>query len=611
MNRLSALREQGVILDIDLELCRFLWSQDPDVSEAVLMSACLTSYLYHKGNICLQLDEYAGGPLFEEAEGRQSPEAPALEEWKNRLSESPFVGGPGTFRPLILDSENRLYLHKLWHHEHTLAAALLERCRDSEKDIDVPLLHEGLERLFSFQSPSKVGTDWQRVAAALAVKHTLSVISGGPGTGKTSTVVRILALLAEQGEARGRMPAIALTAPTGKAAARLQEAIQSARESLPVTEGIREAIPGEAVTLHQLLGARRYTSRFRHNKENPLSQDVVVIDEVSMVDQALMSRVMEALLEGTKLILLGDKDQLASVEAGSVLGDICRGTENRFSSGTTAWLQSLSLDLPGEATVSAPDTLTDYVTLLTESYRFGADSGIARLAESVNRGEAEEAIAFLKSEQYPEIALVNSREDSALEELLAQRAAGYFDRLSRCSSPDEAFAILNEFRILAAHRRGPWGIRYLNRYIERILQERGSIPKYQQWYPGKPVMVNVNDYSLGLYNGDTGICLANEEQELRVYFQHDNAIREVAPSRLPDHNKAYALTVHKSQGSEFNNILIVLPAERSKVVSRELIYTAITRARKTVIILTPEEILRQGIREKLQRTSGLSDRLWP
>ncbi len=206
----------------------------------------------------------------------------------------------------------------------------------------------------------------------------------------------------------------------------------------------------------------------------------------------------------------------------------------------------------------------------------------------------------MKSEQYPEITIVNSREASALEELLTQRADRYFGRLSRCSSPDEAFAILKDFRILAAHRRGPWGIRYLNRYIEGILQERGSIPKYRQWYPGKPVIVNINDYSLGLYNGDTGICLPNNEQKLRVYFQHGNALREVAPSRLPDHNKAYALTVHKSQGSEFNNILLVLPSERSKVVSRELIYTAITRARKTVAILTPKEILIQGIRKKLQ-----------
>lgn len=610
MDRLAALREQGVIADIDLELCRFLGNQDPDVSWEVLMAACLTSSLYRKGNICLQLDEYAGGLLFEEAEGGQSPVAPALEAWKDHLSESPLVGDPGAFTPLILDSGNRLYLHKLWHHEHTLAGALLERCRVSEKAVDLPLLNEGLERLFSFQSPSEEETDWQKVAAALAVRHTLTVISGGPGTGKTSTVVRILALLAEQGEARGQLPAIALTAPTGKAAARLQDAIQSARESLPVTESIRGAIPEEAVTLHQLMGARRYTSRFTHNTENPLSHDVVVIDEVSMVDQAMMSRVMEALLEGTRLILLGDKDQLASVEAGSVLGDICRGAENRFSSDTSEWLQSLSLDLPGEATVYDPDALTDYVTLLTESYRFEADSGIARLAGHVNRGEAEEAIAILRSEQYPEITLVTSREASALEALLADRTGRYFDRLSSCSSVDEAFAILKDFRILAAHRRGPWGIRYLNRYIERILQEKGSIPKYRQWYTGKPVIVNVNDYSLGLYNGDTGICLPDDEQEPRVYFRHGNAIRAVASSRLPDHNKAYALTVHKSQGSEFNNILLVLPAAQSKVISRELIYTAVTRARQTVAILAPEEILRQGIRKKLQRTSGLSDRLW-
>lgn len=608
MDELVHLREQGVIGDIDLELCRFFWKREPEVSDEVLIAVCLTSYLYRKGHVCLPLEEYAGRTIFDEEGIEDPPEAPELAFWQEKLHQSSFVGDPGTFSPLVLDSRNRLYLHKLWHHENTLAEKLLERCKDSAKTIDRELLKEGMERLFSFEQETDV--DWQRVAAALSVKHSLSVISGGPGTGKTSTVVRILALLTEQGAARGRIPSIALTAPTGKAAARLQDAIRSAKKSLPVTEMIRKAIPDEAITLHQLMGARRNTSRFEHNKENPLSRDVVVIDEVSMVDQTLMSRLMEALLADTRLILLGDKDQLASVEAGSVLGNICMLSENEFSTKTAGWLEALSLKLPADVTVMQPKLLTDYITLLTKSYRFKEGSGIARLAGSVNRGEADTSMALLTSEKHPEISLTDSRDSSDFKELIREKADRYFSQLNHCSSAEEAFEILQDFRILAAHRKGPRGIRHLNQLVEQILNSRGIIPKYQQWYKGKPVIVNVNDYSLGLYNGDTGICWPNNDGSLRVYFQHDNSIREVAPSRLPDHNKAYALTVHKSQGSEFNNILLVLPSGSSKVVSRELIYTAITRARNTVDILAPEGILKQGIQKKLQRTSGLSDRLW-
>src|SRR5699024_4928099 len=374
-------------------------------------AACLASYLYRNGNICLPLQAYAGRILFEDGEAERPLKAPELDCWKERLSESLLVGPPGSFTPLILDSGDRLYLHKLWHYENALAKALLARCRNSEKVVDPQLLTDGLKRLFSHE-PEDV-PDWQRVAAALAVKHKLTVISGGPGTGKTSTVVRILALLAEQGSARGQLPSVALAAPTGKAAGRLQDAIRSAKQSLPFTGPVRETIPDRALSLRQLLGARRHTSHFKHNKDNPLPQDVVVVDEVSMVDQTLMSRLMEALLEDTTLILLGDKDQLASVEAGAVLGDICMLSSNQFSTKTAGWLKSLSLKLPGDATSSSLEPLTDYVTLLTKSYRFKKDSGIFRLAESVNRGKADEAAALLRSEQYPDIRLADSPDGSA------------------------------------------------------------------------------------------------------------------------------------------------------------------------------------------------------
>ena len=606
INHLEILRDQGQILDIDLEWCRFLSRQHPTASSQVLLAACLTSYLYRQGDVCLILDSYAGQPVFNDFEGETGCVVSELKEWRRELEESHVVGSPGDFKPLILD-DDRLYMHKLWHYEKTLAEKLISRSDDQVSQLDECLLKDGLRRLFS---SSDEQTDWQQIAAAVTVRNKLSIISGGPGTGKTSTVVRILALLLEQAEKQNQQPNIVLTAPTGKAAARLQESIRSARDSIQVSDGIRSAIPDSAVTLHQLLGARRHTSAFKHNEENPLPYDVIIVDEVSMVDQALMSKLMKALLKDTKLILLGDKDQLASVEAGSVLGDICLHAENSYSSGRADWLKSLSLELPHSSTSSNPKPLTDNITLLTKSYRFESGSGISLLAESVNNGEVEEAIQLLAGDKHSDIGFTLLEDVSGLRRVIAQKVDQYYSELAKNNSPERAFDILREFRILAAHRSGPWGIEYLNKLVEEILSRKKIIPKYRQWYVGKPVIVNVNDYSLGLYNGDTGICLPNEEGELRIYFESEEDLKEIIPNRLPNHNCAYALTVHKSQGAEFNHILLVLPVQLSKVVSRELIYTAVTRARTTVDVLSTKKTLRKGIASKLKRRSGLSSRLW-
>ncbi|MCW9708208.1 exodeoxyribonuclease V subunit alpha [Fodinibius salsisoli] len=608
----NQLHKQDIIEEIDLELCRFLAEQHPDVSDDVLKAACLVSHLYRQGDVCLQLDEYAGHPLFDGFEA--APDlaldivAPALDEWLSILQKSSFIGSEGSFKPLILDDQNRLYLHKLWYHEKELAESLLQRCESSTEHIDIPALKEGLSRLFPEAESDEI--NWQKVAAALAVQQNLMVISGGPGTGKTSTVVRILALLIEQGTLREELPSIALTAPTGKAAARLQESIRTAQENLPVPESIQTAIPDEAVTLHQLLGARRHTARFKHNKENPLPYDVVIVDEVSMVDQRLMSRLMEALLKGTKLILLGDKDQLASVEAGSVLGDICMEASNRFSTASAQWLGNVGVSLPDDKVEADPKMLTDHVTLLTKSYRFDESSGIARLSESVNAGDVDSSLQHVVSQNFSDISLIDDEGIEAFQKILKEKTERYFQQLQHCNSPQEAFDRLAGFRILAAHRKGPWGIRYINQYVEKVLQQKGRIPKYAHWYPGKPIIINVNDYALGLFNGDTGICYPNAEGELRVYFQQNGSIRAIAPGRLPDHNRAYALTVHKSQGSEFDHILFVLPAETSGIVSRELIYTAVTRARTQVSIWASRKVLKEGISKNLRRASGLADRLW-
>lgn len=606
MNRLATLRSRDIIRDIDLELCRFLKQQHPDISEEVLLAASLVSYLYRQGDVCCQLEKYASQTVFEEGDGA-GIKAPDLRSWKKVLSECPAVGRPTDFKPLILDEAGRLYLHKLWHYENNLAEQLIKRSRQQAKAIDIELLRDGLQRLFDL---SEGETDWQAVAAASSVKNKLSIISGGPGTGKTSTVVRVLVLLMEQARSRNSTLNIALTAPTGKAAGRLKNSIVSARDELEISEEIREGIPEKAKTLHQLLGARRHTSSFRHDKDNPLPYDLIIIDEASMVDQALMSKLMNALLEDTRLILLGDKDQLASVEAGSVLGDICDKNRNQLSSEMAEWLERVSLDIPGESVIPAPMPLTDNITLLTKSYRFKERSGIAQLAQSINDSNPEQALAVLQSPKNKDTSLIPIEDQNSLEQALKTRVYPYFRNIMGSNSAGEALEAFNAFRILSAHRKGPWGVEYLNQLVEKILIQERLVPKYNRWYTGKPVIVNENDYKLGLHNGDTGICFPDEDGQLKVFFRHENTIRTIAPGRLPKYDSAFALTVHKSQGSEFDELLLILPDNTSKVLSRELIYTAITRARKTIAIAGSESVLNYSISKQLQRSSGLRDHLW-
>jgi exodeoxyribonuclease V alpha subunit len=606
MQNLSGLRNRRVIRDIDLELCRFLRDQHSNLSEGVLLAACLVSYLYGQGDVCLLLEKYASQQVFDEDEATDI-KAPDLQSWRQSLADSPVVGAPGDFKPLILDKSGRLYLHKLWHYENNLAEHLVKRSHQQSTPVDVDLLRDGLQRLFPASTEEP---DWQKVAAATSVKNRLSIISGGPGTGKTSTVVRVLALLLEQVQKQDQTLNIALTAPTGKAAARLKDSILTSKDEINIGDEIREAIPDEAMTLHQLLGARRHTSRFMHDEENPVPYDVVIVDEASMVDQAMMSKLVNALLKDARLILLGDKDQLASVEAGSVLGDICDPDRNRFSRDMAGWLSELSLKIPEEFSVRQTQSLIDNITLLTKSYRFDEKSGIGQLSSAINAGDEDRSVRILTSDNFTDASISAISNQAELEEQLRDRMTGYFNDIIQSNSIGDALKMFNNFQILSAHRRGPWGVEFLNQLVEKILQQQGFIPKYERWYPGKPVIVNVNDYTLGLYNGDTGVCLADEDGQLSVHFRHEDSVRSVVPGRLPDHDTAYALTVHKSQGSEFQDVLFILPNSLSKVLSRELVYTAITRARNSITILGNESVFRQCISKKLQRSSGLRDQLW-
>lgn len=569
---------------------------DPAAEPLVLISAALLCAALDNGDVCLPLARRAG----------QRPWAdhafclPALAEWQAHLQASSLVGGDGDFTPLILD-HGRLYLARYQAYERQLAEQLLSRAADLPV-VDEGQLSASLARLFAFNSSSQAGQqpDWQRLAAAQAVRRKLAVISGGPGTGKTTTVVRLLAALLEQ--PGGERMAIGLAAPTGKAAARMAEAIRNAKASLPVSEAVKAALPEQARTLHRLLGARGDSPQVRHHAANPLALDVLVVDEASMVDLALMAKLVDALPPSARLILLGDKDQLCAVEAGAVFAELCEG--RGFDAQAAADLQRIT----GQQVAVAQPTsrLGDAVVLLTHSHRFAGDSGIGELARRINGGDVSGTLGLLK-EQRSDLAW-NAQPTPA--DLLERLDQGYapFLAAAKSADPQAAFAAFNDFRALCAQREGAWGVAGINEALEARVKRRSQVASRERWYVGRPVMVRQNDYALGLFNGDIGICL-HSEHGLRVFFESEDGYRPFAPARLPSHDSAFAMTVHKSQGSEFSEVLLALPEQPSPLLSRSLFYTGITRAKHKVEIWGLPARLAEAVATRAERAAGLAERL--
>ncbi len=466
--------------------------------------------------------------------------------------------------PLVVEGD-RLYLHRYWHYEHRLAGQIKTMLswpqgRDDVQDV--------LARYFG---ADKESVDWQCEAAKQAVSHAFCIITGGPGTGKTTTVVKILAILLERSDPSLH---IALAAPTGKAAMRLQDAVVSRKQELPCSAAIKSRIPETVTTLHRLLGSKPPSPYFHHNAQNPLSHDVVVIDEASMVDLALMSKLVDALKPQAKLILLGDKDQLVSVESGAVLAD-------------------LSAALP-----------TQTVELKT-SHRFGGS--IKELAVLIRQGQAEKAWRLLETG------------DTACQLLasdpisyIAQRQKPYLSLIGKKADIQEIFAAHGQFQTLCANRQGKNSVVDINQRVERLLLRQQLIHPASAWYSGRPVLVVQNSPALHLYNGDIGLCLPDHGQggKLMVFFQRaDGTIKTFPPNRLPNCETVFAMTIHKSQGSEFEEVLVVLPETGNAVLSRELVYTAITRARKSVKLVSNQAVFAQTLGQTVDRVTGLVAKL--
>ena len=597
--------QEGALRAVDLQLARRLEILAGGDAPELLLAAALLSHRVGEGDVCLDLHRCGELPLFRTDGLAGGPRPPRVQDWTETLRTRAVVGQPGERSPLILDDRDRLYLGRYWHFERVLANALRNRSQTWAAGVDRDRLREGIRRLF----PATGEIDWQRIAAALAVLRPLCVISGGPGTGKTRTVASILALLVEQ--TSGTTLRIALAAPTGKAAARLSESIRDAKTLLPLPDSIATHIPEAAMTLHRLLGFRPGRANPHHGPDDPLHLDVLVVDEASMVDLPLMSRLLAALPASARLILLGDKDQLSSVEAGMVLGDICgRGGKSAYSPTLCAAIAEVAGDKLEPAAGPRP-AIADHIVTLQKSWRFGGESGIGALARAVNRVETAVCLGILASGGFPDVTLQPPSSD-VLASLISDKIIPAYRQMLNSPDPETALAALTRIRILCALRLGPQGVACLNEGIEQALEAEGLIRPDGEIYAGRPVMLTANDHALRLYNGDVGLVLRDPQGDgaLRVYFATAEGIRRILPSRLPPHETVYAMTVHKSQGSEFDEVLLVLPEAESRVLTRELVYTGITRARKQVRLLATEERLREAIARPVVRSTGLFDALW-
>jgi len=511
--------------------------------------------------------------------------------------------------PLVLDDDGRIYLHRYFDYEQRLARRLLAAARQP-LDAPLPGTAERLAELFAPpQGAAAPCPDWQRVAAALALGRRLTVISGGPGTGKTTTVVNVLACLIEQ------QPGcrIALAAPTGKAAARMMEAVSARASTLP--EAVRDLLPAEAQTIHRLLGVTPRGDGFRHHAGNRLPIDVLIVDEASMLDLALAAQLLEAVPDEARIVLLGDKDQLAAVEAGAVFAEV--SADPSLDEATRAGVAALCGVDPAVIQAPAPELqspLANTTVWFTEAHRFAKDSGIGALATAINAGDPLAVTALLQGNTDGSLRWLGEA-----PRLMAHVLEGYAPFIDAVCTHQGGIAAVtrafDSFRVLCAVRDGMRGVHALNQQCEQAVRVAvAGLPSMpggtRAWYPGRPVIVLRNDYVVKLFNGDVGITLPDEHGHLQVYFPGPGkTFRAVAPARLPEHETAFAITVHKSQGSEFDRVAVVLPEQRSAVVTRELLYTASTRARKQVALCASAAVLERAVLTRTRRHSGLIARL--
>jgi exodeoxyribonuclease V alpha subunit len=614
---INDLIASGLFGEIDIHFAKFILRISGNDDPNIFLAAAMVSRATGTGDICLDLSALSETGTIGNRDSHIIIQCPSLEPWIFKLASNPAVGRPGERRPLILDTQNRLYLYRYWGYEKNLADAIKSRTAAVIDDLNLSDLKGTLIRLFPDKDQEPV--DWQKVAAVSAAFNNFCVITGGPGTGKTFTITRILALILEL--SRQAPLSIHLATPTGKAAARLKESINASKKDLDCSDAVKDAISGDVATIHRLLKTIPGSPYFRHNSEKPLNADIVLIDEASMVDLALMSKLVQAVPPAARLILVGDRDQLASVEAGSVLGDICdRTTIHGFSEDFSSAFAEYTGENISEFSPRTPveKGLQDGIVILQKSYRFPQNSGIGGLSMAVKDGDTSAALRFLNNGDDTTIEWFEPESSQDLYRMLTRKIVQGYSPYLKMQDPLAALQALNRFKMLCTVNAGPFGVNAINRLAEQVLTQNRLIhpsPKDENpWYRGRPILISGNDYNLGLFNGDIGILMSPPEaddSQLEAFFQGTSSeVRGFSPFRLSAHETVYAMTVHKSQGSEFDEVLLILPDKDSPLLTRELIYTGLTRARKKVVICGRKSILTQALKRRIVRTSGLRDALW-
>lgn len=562
----------------DRYFVRTLQRLAPSAGLNTLVLAALARKAVSNGHVCLDLKRLAAeGSFFHEI---------ALADLLVELEGSPLVSREENLAPLVLEGE-RLYLQRYWRYEEELVCEIQQRVVNPVA-VQEDLLDLSLSQLFADTKQDAR----QREACAGIFRERFGLITGGPGTGKTTLVSKYLALLLLYAKLAGEpLPRILLLAPTGKAAARLTEALQPKNGEMFPAQALLAALPTQAATIHRALGYRsEHPTSFRHNRENPLACEVVVVDEASMIDMALMAKLFTAVQPAARLVLIGDKDQLASVEAGSILGDICAAV---MEDGVEQ------------------NPLARCVVRLKESFRFLPQKGIGALTSAIHAGRAAEAVD-LAGQGSAEVRLLPPLEQNDPAHPLAALVLAGYRPFLEATDPFAALVLFEQFRLLCAHRLGPLGIESLNRYVENLLSWHRLIGPSTPWYKGRPVLIQANSYPLRLFNGETGIFWPGEDGEgLKAFFfaEAKEGVRSYSLRQLPAHETAFAMTIHKSQGSEFDQVALILPGEGSSLLSRELLYTGISRARHQVTLIGRPQEIEAAVSRRVERASGLCGKL--
>ncbi len=558
---IADLRAFGVLELLDVELAQSLGAMAGTVDTDVELAIALTSRNVRRGHVCLPLDTTSSD--LDSTMREAGVELPEAGSWANALYQSKLVDGG----PLVLDEKRRLYLRRYFELERDIALELAKRAAKSS-DEEQPWLAETLDRLFGDDPKSP-----RRRAGRNAMNHRVSVLCGGPGTGKTTTVAAIVALLIE-GRLRegGPAPKVVLLAPTGKAAVRLGEAVTRAKKTIRASDEVLASIPDQAITVHRALGMRRRGMRFGRHADSPIDADILVLDEASMIDLGLMRQLLVAAPLDATIVIVGDPDQLTSVEAGSVLRDLVRANEETWWRGRVAYL--------------------------TETYRYDPGKPLGRLVAAIrggNVGVIEELLASQGTEgavQWSSFAELGPELD---------RAATRWCKIVGTTAAEQHFQRRSQYVVLSPYRKGPIGTRGLGLDIERRVS-KGDIPAH-------PIIIEENDRELGVYNGDFGMLLERDGGQVATIQCEPHRFSTFAEASLPRYSSAYALSVHKAQGSEFDEVLIVMPEEDGPLLTRELLYTAVSRARGQVRLIGPLEVIAAAVGRSAQRFSGLVDRI--